>query len=223
MRRRESFDGMDAPLLVIFDFDNTLIDSHISFAELRGALIDLWASAAPLPQPRDALLRLPIRDIVNHALAASPALGGQIWAIVEAYEAAGLEGATAMPHARAVLEALAARGVRLAVLTNNARAATVRALHDLGLAALFALTITRDETSVLKPDPAGVHLIVQRLGPFEETYLVGDSWIDGQAAHAAGIRFIGVGPRREEVEARGVTPWAWVADLRGLLDLNLCG
>ncbi len=214
--------GMDgAPILVIFDFDNTLIDSKISFLELRGALIDLWAAAAPLPAPRDALMRLPIPELVTRATEAAPALTRAVWATIEVYEAAGLEGATAMPDARAVLEALAARGARLALLTNNARGATVRLLKELSLAPLLDLAITRDEVSALKPDPAGIHLILERLGPIRAAYLVGDSWIDGLAAQAAGVRFIGVGRRRAEVEARGVTPWAWANDLRELLDLDL--
>lgn len=211
----------DDPILVIFDFDNTLIDSRINFMGLRGALIDLWASAAPLPHPRDALLRLPIRDIVDQAVAAAPGVGEAAWDTIEAYEAAGLEGAPAMPYARPVLEALAARRVRLAVLTNNARPATVRLLETLGLAPLFAVTVTRDDASALKPDPAGIHLILEHLGPVGVTYVVGDSWIDALAAQAAGVRFIGIGSRRAEVEARGVSPWGWVGDLRALLDLDL--
>lgn len=215
-------DGMDdAPIVMIFDFDNTLIDSRISFGELRNALIDLWARAAPLPAPRDALVRLAIRDIVDQALAASPELAGALWATIESYETAGLEGATAMPHARTVLAGLAARGVRLALLTNNARGATLRLLERLDLAPLLDLTITRDDASALKPDPAGIRLILERLGPIQAAYLVGDSWIDGLAAQAAGVRFIGFGGRRAEVEARGVVPWAWAGDLRELLDLDL--
>ncbi len=209
------------PVLMIFDFDNTLIDSKINFIALRRALVDLWESAAPLPAARQSLLRLPIRDIVDQALAASPALAEAAWTTIEAYEAAGLDGAPAMPHALPVLQTLAGRGIRLAVLTNNARPATVRLLEHLGLAPLLDLTVTRSEASALKPDPAGVHLIVNSLGPAGATYLVGDSWIDGLAAEAAGVRFIGVGPRQAEVEARGVRPWAWVGDLRSLLDLDL--
>jgi len=64
-------------------------------------------------------------------------------------------------------------------------------------------------------------LILEHLGPVHAAYLVGDSWIDGLAAERAGIRFIGFGPRRAEVEARGVRPWTWVGDLRELLTLDL--
>ncbi len=209
----------DAPILLIFDFDNTLIDSRINFAELRRAVIDLLATAGPLPEPREALLRKPIRDLVDQAAATSSDLAAKAWATIEAYEAEGLAGAAAMPHARAVLDALAASGKRVALLTNNARTATARALEHLGLASSIDLVVTRDDVATLKPDPAGIRLILERVGPIRAAYLVGDSWIDGLAAQHAGIRFVGFGPRRAEVEARGVRPWAWVTDLRELLDL----
>jgi len=220
----ESPDGIDRmhtpPILLIFDFDNTLIDSRINFSALRGAVIDLLEAAAPLPAPRDTLMRKPIRDLVEQAAVTSPDLASKAWAIIETYEAEGLQGATAMPHARAVLDALAAGTKRLALLTNNARAATARALDHLGLASTIHLVVTRDDVPTLKPDPAGIRLILQRMGPVRVAYLIGDSWIDGQAAEQAGIRFVGFGARRTEVEARGVRPWAWVTDLRELLNLD---
>jgi phosphoglycolate phosphatase len=220
----ESPVGIDSmnrpPLLLIFDFDNTLIDSRINFSALRGALIDLIATAGPLPAPREALMRLPLRDLVDHAAASSSGLAAKAWAIIEAYEAEGLAGAAAIPHARAVLDALAASTKRLALLTNNARAATVRVLEHLGLASCIGLVVTRDDVPTIKPDPAGIRLILERVGPVRAAYLVGDSWIDGQAAERAGIRFVGFGPRRAETEARGVKPWAWVTDLRDLLGLD---
>lgn len=207
------------PILVIFDFDNTVIDSRINFPELRSALVALLASSGALPAPREALLRQPIRDIVEHAAALAPELLPTMWAAIERFEADGLKDAAAMPHAAEVLEALGARGYRLALLTNNARAATAGLLERLGLAAAFDLIVTRDDVPAIKPDPAGVRLILDRLGP-AAAFLVGDSWIDGLAARQAGIRFVGFGPRRAEVEARGVMPWAWVVDLRELLDLD---
>jgi phosphoglycolate phosphatase len=175
-------------VLMIFDFDNTLIDSRINFSELRATLIDTLEAAAPQRSARAELMRLPIHALVER---------GQ------------------------VLEDLAARGYRLALLTNNARPATQRMLDALALAPLLPLVVTRDDVPRLKPDPSGIRFILRRLGPIGAAYLVGDSWIDGQAAAAAGVRFIGFGPRREEVTARGVTAWAWVTDLRGLLDLTL--
>lgn len=206
---------------MIFDFDNTLIDSRINFSELRTALIDLLEAAAPLPSPRADLMRLPIHGLVERGEETAPDLARTMWKLIEDFEAEGLKDATVMPNAHDVLERLAARGYRLALLTNNARPATERMLDVLALSPFLSFVVTRDDVPRLKPDPSGIHVILERLGPAQTAYLVGDSWLDGQAAHTAGIRFIGFGPRRVEVEARGVRAWAWVTDLRELLDLTL--
>ncbi len=212
---------MDAPPpLIIFDFDNTLVDSRIDFAAIRGALVDLLESSGPLAEPRGELMRVPIADLVVRIGDSAPHLTAQAWATIEAFEAAGLRDATPVPHVHGVLAGLTARGFLLALLTNNARTATERVLAELGLAALIPVTVTRDEVPALKPDPAGIRLVMERAGPHRAACLVGDSWVDGQAAARASIRFVGFGPRRAEVEARGVMPWAWVRDLRELLDLD---
>lgn len=212
---------MDAhPPLLIFDFDNTLVDSRIDFAAIRGALIDLLESSRPLTEPRGALMRVPIADLVTRIGNSAPHLTAQAWATIEAFETAGLADAVPLPYVHGVLADLAARGFHLALLTNNARTATQRVLAELGLAALISVTVTRDEVPALKPDPAGIRLVMERAGPHRTAYLVGDSWVDGQAAARAGIRFVGFGPRRAEVETRGVMPWAWIRDLRELLDLD---
>jgi phosphoglycolate phosphatase len=210
----------DAPVLIIFDFDNTLIDSRINFGDLRHALIAMLATAGDLLAPPETLMRSPIPHLVEHAAAISPDLERQAWTLIERFEAEGLRDAAAMPHARPVLTALAARNIRLALLTNNARPATTALLARLGLAALLEPVVTRDDVAVLKPDPSGVRLILQRVGPVRVAYLVGDSWIDGLAAERAGVRFVGFGPRQADAEARGVHPWAWVTDLRDLLALD---
>lgn len=208
------------PTLVIFDFDNTLVDSRIDFDALRNSLIDLLESSRPLAEPRGALMRAPIADLVARIGDSMPHLTARAWETIEAFEAAGLAGAVPVPNVHDVLADLTARGFRLALLTNNARTATQRVLAELGLSALVSVAVTRDEVPALKPDPSGIRLIMERAGPHRTAFMVGDSWIDGQAAARAGIRFVGFGPRRREVEARGVVPWAWVTDLRELLDLD---
>jgi len=213
-------DATDRAVLVIFDLDNTLVDSRIDFAGLRRALLDLWETVGPLPAPREQLARLAIPEIVARLRAAAPALADAAWALVARFETEGLHDARPAPGAARVLAALAARGVRVAVLTNNSRAAAAAALAAGNLMRYVTVLVGREDTPALKPDPAGVRQIVARLGP-ATVYLVGDSWVDAAAAAAAGVRFVGVGPRRADVEARGFRSWAWVARLEDLLTVDL--
>ncbi|MDQ7844081.1 MAG: HAD-IA family hydrolase [Armatimonadota bacterium] len=210
-----------AEIALIFDLDNTLIHSTIDFLGTRHRLIDLLLDAGAAPASRDVLLREPIPLLVAMGEAAGERIGRAMWEIVAAAEAEGLRQAVAVEHAAEVLAELRARGYRLAVLTNNARPGVAPKLAELGLDRYFEVIATRTEVPALKPSPEGIHYILDRLPGVRLCYMIGDAWIDGQAARAAGARFIGFGPRREAARERGVTPWAWIDDLRELLTLPL--
>lgn len=205
---------------LIFDLDNTLIHSTIDFMRTRHQLIDLLEAAGRAPAPRQVLLREPIPHLA--ALGeGDPALARAMWDVIAAAEAEGIRSAGLVEHASEVLRTLRARGYRLAVLTNNAREAVLPKLEEFGLDVLFDVIATRTEVPALKPSPDGVRYILARLPGVEVAYVIGDAWIDGLAAEAAGARFIGFGPRQESARERGVTAWRWIADLRELLALPL--
>jgi phosphoglycolate phosphatase-like HAD superfamily hydrolase len=104
-------------------------------------------------------------------------------------------------------------------MTNNARPATLAALDLFGLRSSFDLVLTRDDVP-MKPDPTG---IVRAMETFAteaaRTVMVGDSWLDGRAAHAAGVAYIGFRPRPGLLHERGVPYWAVVQQLGELLPL----
>ncbi len=206
---------------LIFDLDNTLIMSHIDFVAIRHHLIDMLEDAGITDQPRDALLVLSLAELVDAGARASPTLAAPMWEVIRRAEVQGLEGATRVEGAEAVLRVLRARGYHLALLTNNARDGLMERLEALGLAPYFEVVATRDDVPALKPAAGGIRHVLARLPAVRHAYMIGDAWIDAQAAREAGIRFIGVGDKRAAIEARGLPIWAWVDDLRGLLDLRL--
>lgn len=212
---------MSAPsdVVLIFDLDNTLIHSTIDFMGIRRRLIDLLETHAVASGSRDKMMRLAIPELVALGTRSNSALGEAMWEVVAAGEAEGLKDARPDVQARPVLEELQRRGYRLAVLTNNAREAVRAKLDEAGLTALFDCLATRTEVAEPKPSPAGIHYVLDRL-PVSRAYLIGDAWIDGVAAQQAGIPFIGIGAKRDAALERGVTPWAWIADLRELLELR---
>ncbi|MGH2348402.1 MAG: HAD family hydrolase [bacterium] len=214
---------MPAPqdVALIFDFDNTLIHSTIDFRRIRRRLIRLLRDAGVTGEPDDALMQLAIPQLVELGGRRSEPLAAQMWKVIIEEEDLGLGGAGAVEHAADVLQELAARKFRLGLLTNNRREPTLDRLTELGLRAPFGAIATRDDVAVMKPMPDGVTHLLARLGPVHRVYVIGDSWIDGQAASAAGARFIGFGRRESEVRSRGVPIWTWIADLRELLTLDL--
>lgn len=210
-------------IALIFDLDNTLIHSAIDFMGVRHRLIDLLRAHGAAIRPREELLRLALPELVELGRAGDPGLGDQMWEIIAAAERQGLEGAVPVEHAAQVLKALRERGHRLALLTNNARAGVAERLRTLGLEEFFEVIATRDDVSALKPAPDGITHILDRLPGIRYAYVVGDAWIDGRAAQAAGARFIGFGPKKGATLERGIRPWAWIEDLRELLQLDLGG
>ncbi len=206
--------------LVVFDFDNTLVHSRIDFAGIRADLLDLRSNLGLPDADQDALRRLSIGQIIEVGEAQDAGYGVEAWRIVLDYESAGMLAATIEPGAGESLAALRAIGCRLAVLTNNARPATLAALEKFLLRAMFDLVLTRDEVP-MKPDPTGILRARAELAPDGgRAVMVGDSWLDGAAALRAGVPFVAFQPKAGILAERGVPCWAIVQrldELPGLL------
>jgi phosphoglycolate phosphatase len=209
--------------LILFDFDNTLVHSKIDFAGVRRELFDMLRRSGHPDAAGEALAeqltRLSIGEIIDAGAAHDPSFHDEAWPMVLEYETAGMVAATVEPDAHATLHGLRDLGFQLVVMTNNARAATLAALELFDLRSAFDLVLTRDEVP-MKPDPAG---IVQAMTRFdagaERTVMVGDSWLDGRAAHRASVPFIGFRPRPGILDERGVAYWAIVEQLGELVPL----
>jgi phosphoglycolate phosphatase len=209
--------------LIVFDFDNTLVHSKIDFAGIRRELLEMLRQSGHPEATGDGLperlARLSIGEIIDLGAAHDPAIYDAAWQMVLEYETAGMVASTVEPDARSTLHALRDAGFTLAVMTNNARPATLAALDLFDMRAVFHLILTRDEVP-MKPDPAG---IVQAMTTFEappgRTVMIGDSWLDGRAADAAGVPYIGFRPRAGVLDERGVPYWAIVERLGDLVPL----
>jgi phosphoglycolate phosphatase len=209
--------------LIVFDFDNTLVHSKIDFAGIRRELLEMLRQSGHPDAIGDGLpermTRLSIGEIIDVGAAHDPAISDAAWQMVLEYETAGMVASTVEPDARSTLHALRDTGFTLAVMTNNARPATLAALDLFDMRSAFDLILTRDEVP-MKPDPAG---IVMAMTTFEasagRTVMIGDSWLDGRAAHAAGVPYIGFRPRAGVLDERGVPYWAIVEQLGDLVPL----
>ena len=88
-----------------------------------------------------------------------------------------------------VLDVLAARGVRLAVHTNRTNT-TELLLRHFEIDRFFAPVVNAGALKRPKPDPAGVHLILNAWDlPTETVAYIGDSALDERSAAAAGVAF----------------------------------
>ena len=206
-----------AGLIVLFDLDNTLVQSRIDFLGIRLAVIErLCRAGALLEPPFDPRTRA-IPEWVALAEAHDPALARELWETVDRFEREGMLHGTVETDARPTLDTLRAAGFRLAVLTNNSLASSEAALQRFHLRAPLDCVLARGVVPELKPSGAGVALAHQALGG-GPTFVVGDSYIDGLAAQRAsvGARFVAFRADLAELTRRGVQPWAAITALSEL-------
>lgn len=122
---------------------------------------------------------------------------------VEAGELDAARTAWPTPDADTLIQALADRRVRLAVVTNNSPLAAEAYLKDHGLLRHFAAVHGRStDPGLMKPDPDVLLRALRSLAlrP-EDAVMIGDTSTDLKAAERAGVRFIGYG-RNSEKRAR---------------------
>src|SRR5262249_54943667 len=164
-----------------------------------------------LPEPSRAWT---IGQLIDAATARRPALGEACWALCTTHEEEAVVHAQPEPGAHEALTALRAAGYPLAIWTNNAGPVVRRALAACRLDGFFTTLVTRDEAA-LKPDPSGLR-ILEAAYPERRIWVIGDSWVDGAAAHAGGAAFIAYGADPVELARRGVAPRTILRDLRHL-------
>lgn len=184
---------------IVFDLDGTLVETAAEIALAVGDALRRF----DLPQPSPAQVRDWIghgtRELLVHALAQACAvpperarasellrLVGPVYDLAYAQRCG--TASQLYPGVRAGLQALRARGKRLALVTNKETRYTDAVLSAHALQASFDAVVCGDTLPSRKPDPAGVAHVLQRLGVRpEQALFVGDSAIDAATARAAGL------------------------------------
>lgn len=174
------------PSAIIFDWDNTLIDSWETIHE---ALVMTFAEMGHKPWTLAETKRR-----VSHSLKNSfPKLFGERWTearkiYLDSYAAIHLDRIAPIPGAEALLRDLHAKGFYLAVISNKTGASLrIEAAH-IGWAGYFARLIGAGDASHDKPDPAGFGLALEGSGIDlgRLVWYVGDTALDMESANAAG-------------------------------------
>ncbi|MFA7249138.1 MAG: HAD family hydrolase [Dehalococcoidia bacterium] len=98
------------------------------------------------------------------------------------------------PGAGEVLRVIAARGARLALVTNKLEVLAREILQQFGWASLFSAVIGQDTCAYHKPQPQIIHFALDALGGrVEDATFVGDTPPDMQCGREAGVpRVIGL-------------------------------
>lgn len=202
---------IDFPFATIgFDLDGTLVDT---IDDLAAAVNHALSGLGRSPQSSEAL-RTMIGGGGRHMLAAAATASGPLddAALDEAYaqllahyEAHIADHSRPFPHVMATLDALRARGVTLAVVTNKQERLAHALVRQLGLSDRFATIIGGDTLGPGrgKPKPDLLIEMLRRCGG--PAAFVGDSTYDVRAAQAAGLPVVACsfGYRQQPVAALG--------------------
>jgi HAD superfamily hydrolase (TIGR01509 family) len=209
---------------IIFDLDGTLTEFRLDYLSARKrALEELRRRGLATPNMSQAmsfqtLLRLTRPRATDQEFEEVKAAFHHI---LEEVEAQAANAARAQPGALEVLRRLRARGLKLALVTNNGRRGTATTLELTGLKGLFDVVITREDAPAMKPEGDGLREALARLGVNpQEALFVGDGTIDILAARRAGVPSVAVAtgpiPLKELLKAR---PDYLAATVREVSDL----
>jgi len=178
---------------VMFDLDGTLIDTAEDLAEAANAML------AEMHRPRLTLDEVRLRlgggipNLVRRCLGDGPEVSdAQVDEGIDSfrrhYAVTNGVHSNIYPGIVDALDALTARGLRLACVTNKATAFTEALLAKKELAGYFQAVVCGDTLPVKKPDPAMLWHACWLLGVLPaQALMIGDSANDALAARAAGV------------------------------------
>jgi phosphoglycolate phosphatase len=181
--------------IVGFDLDGTLLDTRADLgAALNHALALAGRHPVPIAQVADLIgggARLMLdRALANSGGAQDIDVGALHKELLVYYEANIAVHTRLFPGGADMLDALHARGVKLALVTNKLESLARELLEELDLTRRFATIIGGDTMGPgrNKPAPDQLHEMVARLGgSANKAAYVGDTTYDTRAARAAGM------------------------------------
>jgi HAD superfamily hydrolase (TIGR01509 family) len=197
--QKDAIDNKDGSKLLVkevfFDFEGTLVDFQWQLSpaveECLTALGNIgferqWFGS----DPSYAFIYNHTRSIVLKSQGQPSIEGGMaaIDAIYDRYDADALTRWNVYPDTLQTLELLSEKGFQMGIISNVGRVALRAAMDRLDLTDRIAITVSRDDVQMLKPDPEG---LLQAAGALDvapaQCLFIGDSRNDVGAARKAGM------------------------------------
>lgn len=175
-----------APRAVLFDWDNTLVDTWPVIHEAMGSTLDAMGHRRWTLEETRERVRRSLRE-------AFPELFGDRWeeardVFYGRFREIHLEKLAVQPGAEALLAALHERECWLGVVSNKMGDHLRREVSHLGWNGFFGRVVGATDAARDKPavEPVAMALEGSGLAAGREVWFVGDTWIDMECAHNAG-------------------------------------
>jgi phosphoglycolate phosphatase len=174
------------PRVILFDWDNTLVDSWTTIHEALNAV--MAAMEKPLWSLRETKqrVRLSLRE-------SFPRHFGERWEeareiYLSVFRAIHLDRLCPLPGRGDLLRDLAANGIFLGIVSNKTGALLRREAERIGWSELFGSVVGAGDAAADKPNAAPVALALQPSGVAagERVWLVGDTGVDMECAYNSG-------------------------------------
>lgn len=179
------------PTVLLFDWDNTLVDGWIGITAALNAAFDAFE------KPRWTVTET--KNRVRVALKESfPKMFGDEWErardiFYDAFRSDHLANVTPMPGAAKAL--MAGNAWPRGVVSNKAGKYLRAEVAHLGWSSHFGAVVGAGDAASDKPDPAPIFMALEQMGfsASREIWYLGDTALDMQAARAAGVTAVLVG------------------------------
>jgi phosphoglycolate phosphatase len=207
-----AMNGPPRPRAILFDWDNTLVDSWATIHDALNFLMRKMEKPEWSLAETQERVRLSLRE-------SFPLLFGERWEEARAiyldrFRAIHLDRLTALPGREAMLRSLADLGIYLGVVSNKTGPLLRREVDRLGWSALFGSVVGAGDAAADKPACEPVHLALSESGvtPGEEVWFVGDTALDMQCASNAGCVAVLLGQASNPEEFARFAPRLSFAD-----------
>jgi phosphoglycolate phosphatase len=208
--------ALKRPRAIIFDWDNTLVDSWGTIHDALNFLMEAMAQPLWTIEQTRERVRLSLRE-------SFPRIFGERWEeaqkiYLDRFRAIHLERLTPLPGRADMLRELAGAGHYLAVVSNKTGAVLRSEADHLGWSPLFGAIVGAGDAHTDKPHCAPVDLALHPSGiaPGADVWFVGDTAVDMECALAAGCIPVLLGEPEANDQFDRFPPHLTVADVEEL-------
>lgn len=181
------------PRTVLFDWDNTLASTATAIQDAMNATLAHFGHPVWSAQDCQQRIQKSARDSL-------PQLFGDAWEeasalFYEHYVAFAEKNLTLLEGALDLLTLLKTLNVKMAVVSNKKSALVHQEIHRLHLKHFFSAIIGAGDAREDKPSPLPIYAALDQLEqpPGCDVWMVGDTPVDWESAHAAGCTAVAIG------------------------------
>lgn len=179
----------------VFDFDLTLADSRSGIITCFRHTLEVFGYPQPTDEAIVATIGIPLTD--GFDVLTGIKMNPQREDMRKVYAKKGDEVMAAntffYDDTVEVLEGLRRGGAKVGIVSSKMRYRIIETFDRQVKCRPYDIIIGLDDVDRPKPDPAGIELIIEKLGiKKSELLYVGDSYIDAETAMNAGVDFAGV-------------------------------